>query len=533
MKNAVIYARYSSHAQNEQSIEGQLHVCNEYAKREGYTIVGEYIDRALTGRSDDRPQFQKMIADSKKKAFQFVIVYKLDRFARNRYDSAIYKHKLKQSGVKLLSAMENIGDNPESIILEAVLEASAEYYSVDLSQKIRRGRRESAAKGKFVGGGVPIGYKSVGGYLVLDELLAPHIKWAFEQYAAGMTKQEIINEFNKRGLRNRNGKEFNHNALHRVFRSEKYIGVLEQSGIRVENGCPALIDKNTFERVQSRLDMMHRSGARNKPTEVDYLLTGKIFCGHCGFSMHGVSGTGRHGGIFYYYQCTGRRKKRNGCQKKHEKKDFIEWYVVEQTVNYVLSPERIRTIAARVIAEYDKEFGDNSVAELENRVKALEREIEKAVDAALEMPKAARKPLYDKIERLGAEKEDVEIDLAKLRVANKIQFTEEEIVSWLQSFCKGDLFDMDFRRKIIDVFINSVFLFDDKIVIYYNLQGAKQISYIEMLEDVNAEGPGGDPEEPGGGSTSAACVPPSAAIVEPAFIFAGGLFGVVFPRPSE
>ncbi len=135
MKNAVIYARFSSHAQNEQSIEGQLRICYEYAKREGLSVIEEYIDRALTGRSDDRPDFQRMISDARKKAFQYVIVYKLDRFTRNRYDSAIYKHKLKQCGVKVLSAMENIGDNPESIILEAVLEASAEYYSVDLSKK--------------------------------------------------------------------------------------------------------------------------------------------------------------------------------------------------------------------------------------------------------------------------------------------------------------------------------------------------------------------------------------------------------------
>ena len=127
-RNAVIYARYSSHSQTEQSIEGQLRVCHEYAQREGFTIVGEYIDRAISGKTDDRPDFQRMISDSRKRAFQYVIVYKLDRFARNRYDSAVYKHKLKQNGVKVVSAMENIGDNPESIILEAVLEASAEYY---------------------------------------------------------------------------------------------------------------------------------------------------------------------------------------------------------------------------------------------------------------------------------------------------------------------------------------------------------------------------------------------------------------------
>ena len=531
---AVIYARYSSHRQDEQSIEGQLHVCHEYAKRNGYTIVGEYIDRAISGRSDDRPEFQQMIEDAKKKAWKYVIVYKLDRFARNRYDSAIYKHKLKQCGVKLLSAMEQIGDNPESIILEAVLEASAEYYSLELAQKVRRGRIESAGKGKFVGGGVPLGYRSEGGYLVLDEQRAPYVRQIFEQYADGISKREIIDDLNRRGFRNRQGKPLDHNAIHRVLRSEKYVGVLEQSGVRVEGGCPAIVDRATWDRVQARLDLMRRSGAKSPAgSEVEYLLTGKVFCGHCGMSMHGVSGTGKTGNVWYYYQCTGRRKKRNGCTKKHEKKDFLEWYVVEQTVDYILAPERVRKIAAAVVAEYEKEFGADQVRQLEERIAALGREIEKYIDAVVDLPKGARASLYDKIERLTDEKEALEVDLAKLRVANRIQLTEDEIVAWLRSFCKGDLFDMDFRRRIIDVLVNSVFVFADKIIIYYNVRGGKQVSYVEMLESYGEEGcPGPDDDLPEG-STSAAFGPPSETIVEPAIIFAGGLIGLVLPRPVD
>ena len=531
---AVIYARYSSHRQDEQSIEGQLHVCHEYAKRNGYTIVGEYIDRAISGRSDDRPLFQQMIDDSRKKVFRYVIVYKLDRFARNRYDSAIYKHKLKQNGVKLLSAMEQIGDNPESIILEAVLEASAEYYSLELAQKVRRGRIESAGKGKFVGGSIPLGYRSENGYLVLDEQRAPYVRQMFEQYADGVSKRDIIDDLNRRGFRNRQGKPLDHNAIHRVLRSEKYVGVLEQSGVRVEGGCPAIIDRDTWERVQARLDLMHRCGAKSPPSaEVEYLLTGKVFCGLCGKSMHGVSGTGKTGNTWYYYQCTGRRKHRNGCTKKHEKKDFLEWYVVEQTVAYILAPERVRKIAAAVVAEYEKEFGGDSVKQLEDQIAGVGREIEKYIDAVVDLPKSARSSLYDKIQRLTDEKEALEVDLAKLRVANKIRLTEDEIVDWLRSFCKGDLFDMDFRRRIIDVLVNSVFVFDDKIIIYYNVRGGKQVSYVEMLESYGEEGcPGPDDDLPES-STSAANGPPSETIVEPAIIFAGGLLGLVLPRPVE
>lgn len=252
--NAVIYARFSSHNQTEQSIEGQLRVCHDYAQREGYKIVGEYIDRAISGKTDDRPDFQQMIADSKKKAFQFVIVYKLDRFARNRYDSAIYRHKLKANGVKVLSAMENIGDNPESIILEAVLEASAEYYSVDLSQKIKRGSRESALKGQFLGGSVPYGYKVVDHHLVIDPEKAPVIQYVFEQYAKGVPKRKIIAEVNARGFRNAKGKPFGDTAFQTALRCEKYIGVMRWNDVVSE--CPALIDKETLKRCKNELPQM-------------------------------------------------------------------------------------------------------------------------------------------------------------------------------------------------------------------------------------------------------------------------------------
>ncbi|NLJ48338.1 MAG: recombinase family protein, partial [Candidatus Atribacteria bacterium] len=174
-------------------MDGQLRVCKDFAKSRKIKIVGEYIDRALTGKSDDRPQFQTMIDDAKKKTFDYVIVYKLDRFARNRYDSAIYKSKLKQFGVKVLSAMENIGDNPESILLEGMLESWAEYYSIDLSQKVRRGLRESAMKGQFVAGRIPLGYKIVNKKLEIDPTTAPIVQEIFTRYAAGEPKKAIIN----------------------------------------------------------------------------------------------------------------------------------------------------------------------------------------------------------------------------------------------------------------------------------------------------------------------------------------------------
>ena len=480
MESAVIYARFSSHRQTEQSIEGQLHVCYEYAQRKGLKIVGEYIDRALTGRSDDRPDFQRMISDAKKKAFDYVLVYKLDRFARNRYDSAIYKHKLKQCGVKVLSAMENIGDNPESIILEAVLEASAEYYSVDLSQKIKRGRRESASKGKYVGGSLPMGYRSENGRILIDEATAPIIQEFFRRYAAGESKKAIINDLNARGYRNQKGNPYGPSAFQAALRCEKYIGVLEQCGNRIENGCPALVEKETFDKVQERLNQNQQRPAHNK-AKIRYLLSGKAYCGDCGQPMIGISARGKCGELYYYYCCSGRRRWKN-CSKQHEKKDFLEWYIVEQTLEYVLTPQRIDTISSAVAAEYKSDFGSDKIKELERLIQKYERQTSKYLDMLLNVPESAQKALYQKIEESEACKTDMEINLAKLRIAHKIQYTEKEIAAWLKIFCKGDLMDPAFRERIIDTFVNTVYVYDNKIVIFYNIRGGKQVSYIEMEE---------------------------------------------------
>lgn len=432
----------------------------------------------MTGRSDDRPDFQRMLADAKKKEFQFVIVYKLDRFARNRYDSAIHKHSLKQNGVKVVSAIENIGDNPESIILEAILEASAEYYSIDLSQKIKRGRRDSAAKGKYIGGGLPWGYKAVDGTVMIDERKGPYWKQALEQYAESTDKKDVIAAINDAGFRNRNGKPYGLSAFQKGFISPINIGVLKQGEFIHE--CPAIISEETYKKILERNKLNKRIGG-GKKAKVEYILSAKAYCGYCGSAMLGVSGKGRHGGIFHYYSCGGRRR-HNGCKKTHEKKDFIEWYVVEQTVEYVLTPARMKTIAAAVVAEYDKEFNSGAIKELERRIAKLDRDIEKYVDMLLEVPKAAREKINEKIELFDQQKTDLEIDLAKLRIANGIRYTEEDIMAWLKQFCKGDLFDESFRRRIIDVFVNSVFLYDDRTVVFYNIRGGKQVSYMEMID---------------------------------------------------
>ena len=478
--NAVIYARYSSHNQTEQSIEGQLRDCYAFAEREGLQVIGEYIDRAITGRTDERPDFQRMIADARKQEFQRVIVWKFDRFSRDRYDSAIYKHKLKQCGVRVLSAMENVGEGDVSIILEALLEASAEQYSLDLSKKVLRGQRESRLKGTFLGGLTPIGYKLENRKLVADERTAPIVRYIFEQYAKGTSKQDIINELATRGILNRHGKPLSHSTLQTILKNKKYIGVYTHGGQDVAGGCEALIDEKTFLKVQEQLSKRKHAPAASKAV-IEYLLQGKLYCGYCGFNMFGDSGRGRNGSTYRYYACR-RRKKERDCKKKNEKKDFIEWYVVEQTVEYVLTPERIEYIASELVAQYKKDCGIDRIKTYEKQLDRIKAEISRLVDTLAVCPAAARQPIFDKMEQLDAEKQEVELDLSKLRISAKIQISKEHIADWLKQFCNGDALDVDFQKRIIDTFINSVYLYDDKVIIYYNIEGGKQVSYIDMID---------------------------------------------------
>ena len=484
--NAVIYARYSSHNQTEQSIEGQLRDCYAYAKRCDLTVVGEYIDRAISGTTDERPDFQRMIADAPKKQFQRILVWKLDRFARSRYDSAIYKHQLKQYGVRVLSVMENVGEGDESILLEALLEASAEYYSLDLKKKIQRGQRETIAKGRFCGGSVPYGYQSVDGKLVIDEKTAPHIRYVFEQYASGVPMKKIIDELTRRGVKTARGLPLTCNTFSRALVNSAYIGQYRYKGEVVPGLCERMIDDDTSEKVQKFVTVHKHAPAANRSENVEYLLQGKAFCGHCGAPMRGECGRGKNQRTYYYYNCAN-RKRYNSCPKSLEKKEFLERFAVEQTVRYVLTPERIKQVAQIIVAQYEKEFSGNKISELEKRIRQLENDLNKLVDSLIEAPKVAHKRIYEKMEALEVQKAECETDLTKLRIAHDIRFTEQEVAAWLKQFCSGDPSAPEFQHKIIDTFINSIYVYDDHIIIFYNIKGEKsQVALPDIPEEIDS-----------------------------------------------
>ena len=481
--NAVIYARYSSTAQQDQSIDGQLRYCYQYAAARGIRVVGEYIDRALSGtRADTRPEFQRMIQDARKKQFQFVLVWKLDRFARNRYDSVIYKNKLKNTGVRVLSVTEGVGEGSESTIMEAILEAMAEEYSRQISQNVSRGMREAARQANTVGGTIPLGYKLDGKKLVVEESEAQIIRYIYSRYTAGIGKKEIIADINAKGWRTRRKKPFTLSSLTAILQNRKYSGVYTYAGeIEVEGGCPAIVDKATFDKARQVAAQARRAPARAKAKE-EYLLAGKVFCGHCGAPMIGESGRGKGGVTYHYYTCAN-RKKAHTCRKHNEKKHFLEQYAVDQAVEYILDPVRIDAIAERVVQEYQKEFNASGIPALEAELRGIERSIEALVESLIKTSSpTAIQVINDKLAAHETRHAAISDDLAALKIASAAAITAADVTKWLRSFCKGDSADYQFRKQIIDVLINSIYVFDDKIIFFFNVRGGKQVSYIDMLD---------------------------------------------------
>ena len=279
---AVIYARYSSDNQREESIEGQIRECTAYAEKNGITVIKHYIDRALSAKTDNRPEFQQMIKDSEKRLFDIVLVWKLDRFARNRYDSAHYEYQLERNHVKLVSATEPISEGPAGIMVKSMLTGMAEYYSAELSEKVVRGMTENVLKGKYNGGTIPIGYTvDEEKFFQIDPLKAPFVVEAFQRYNDGATMKELMNWLNDSGVTTNRNQKFTYNSIQTLLTNRRYIGENRFKDIVMPDSIPVIIEKELFDSVQDKIAKNHRAPARHK-AEDDYLLTTKLFCGMCG-----------------------------------------------------------------------------------------------------------------------------------------------------------------------------------------------------------------------------------------------------------
>lgn len=476
---AVVYARYSSTNQREESIDQQIRECEEYAKRKDIVIISHYIDRALSAKTDHRPDFLKMIADSAKKQFDIVLVYQLDRFARNRYDSATYKYKLKKNGAKVISVKENISEDPSGIMLEAILEANAEYYSAELAQKINRGLEDNARNGKWIGGTVPLGYKlNKEKYLIVDPIGAKIVQTIFEMYEQGHEAKEIADHLNNKGYKTSLGRKFLRGSFHRMLKNEKYIGVYRYKNICNENGIPPIIDKETFFKIQKRIEKQKYTTAPNSYNP-DFLLTGKLICGHCETNMIGDGGTSKNGNKHYYYCCPNNRKKKI-CNLKSRKKDWLENLVIERSVSMLKQPGFIEEIATQAYNVQEEQKEDYSVAVLENQIKDLKKKLENCLTAVEKG--LVSETIMERIPQYENEIKELEIKLAHEKLLAKPFILEKDhIIFFLEKMLEKNENTKKYQEKIISTFIRAVIIRDYEIEIQYNYSNTPNISNKQII----------------------------------------------------
>ncbi|MCD8372050.1 MAG: recombinase family protein [Clostridia bacterium] len=455
---AVVYARYSSHSQTDQSIEGQLSEAHKYAAARGYKIIHEYCDYAKTGRNDNREQFQKMLKDTEKRQFDVIILWKVDRFGRNREEIAINKYRCKKNGVRVEYVAEQIPNTPEGVILESVLEGFAEYYSLQLSQNVRRGRLESAKKCQSVGGNILLGYKiDENKKYVINEETAPIVRMIYSSILEGNSISQTVQKLNESGYRRSNGKEFTFNSLQPILHNRRYTGIYIYEDLEIEGGIPQLIDEETFYNVQKILEK-NKKNHRYKTT--DYLLTGKAFCGKCGAKLVGDCGTARNGTVHYYYSCPNKKKKEKSCDLRSVRQDILEEIVLEKTFEMLRDDELLELIIDGTWELYQTQDSDSS--ELDNLKSQL-----KQVNAAIgNLIKAVELGIFNeetkqRMDELKAQQEDLTRSIAEQEALQTIKLTRNHISYFLYKLRDLDYSDKENCKKLIDCLINAVYINDD------------------------------------------------------------------------
>lgn len=484
---AVIYARYSCDNQREESIEGQLRECEAYCQKNDFTVVGTYIDRAESARTDQRPEFQHMIQDSSRGQFDLVIVWKMDRFARDRYDSANYKSRLKKKNIKVLSATENISGGPEGILMETLLEGMAEYFSAELAVKVNRGMKENALKCMHNGGLPPFGYTvDSGKHYQIDLVTAPVVQDIFARYDRGETMKEIVDFLHAAGIKGPRKNNLNINAIARILKNRKYIGEYSYRDVVVPDGIPALVEKALFERVQARMAKNRRAPAQRKAEE-DYLLTTKLFCGECGAMMVGECGTSSgNGRKYHYYRCVNSKRNKT-CNAKHKSvsKIPIENAVIQSVMEKIMDDAFVNFIADSVMELQGS--GNPLLESLEKQLTDTERSIENLLDAL--QAGVGIDAVKQRLAALDEAKKSLQAQIAIEKISHPL-LTRDEVVYWICRFRRLDMSVLEDRRRLVDSFVNSVTIYDGRIVITFNYKDGQKTLPISALKSSDTGSPG-------------------------------------------
>ncbi len=504
MKKAVAYARFSTDMQREESIDAQFRAIEDYCNRNDILLIQKYKDEGISGTSDDRPDFQEMIKASEDGLFDYVVVHKLDRFTRSKYDSAIYKRRLKENGVRVLSVLENLDDSPESLILESVLEGMSEYYSKNLSREVKKGMSENAYKGKFNGGTPPLGFDvdDEGDY-VINEWEARAVKIIFNMYANGHSYKDIIEVLNGDGYKTKKGRPFGRNSLYEILRNEKYIGNYvyrkenyegfgkkrnthserdRKDMIILEGKIPAIISKNMWETVQMRREENKHVGGAFKAKRT-YILSGILVCGSCDEKMSGCMRRSSNGREYYYYRCASNTKTEY-CTSVNA--DKIE-STVKERFDRAIFTDHNKKIVAEAIEQYSRIYRDSEANKdkIDYNAELLDTttQINRIVDAIANG--ASTPSMYEKLKDLENKKAAIISEIDKIIAYEKQDDAlREQIESFLNSHSSINDFTPEKQKTILSMFIESIVYRQDSLRIKMRMIDP------EVLNNGNRDGAG-------------------------------------------
>ena len=479
MINVVGYARYSSDNQREESIVAQERAIKEFCQKNNYNLIKLYKDEAISGTSiKDRTEFLELIEDSKKKEFQCVVVHKFDRFARNRYDHAIYEKKLNDNGVKLLSVLEQLNDSPESVILKSVLTGMNEYYSLNLSREVKKGKNENALKCIHNGGIPPLGYDlDENKRYIINEIEADTVRIIYKLYDEGIGYVSIAEQLNKMGRLNKLGKPFRKTSIRDILLNEKYTGVfvygkkdahgrLTGKELKIDGGIPQIISKEEFENVHMKM-RRRKTGSRATAHET-YFLTGFCTCGECGGRYSGgYRSRQRDGSINYGYTCINRKTKVNDCKNKAIRKEILEEFVFKTIKKEIFTEKRIKHIATKV----EKIVNEKMLNRIEE-IKKIEIEIDKTknkIETLLEIfleNKISKEIFENKNGKLENELFGLTQEKNKLSASKKI--SKENIENFIRNF-KSNFNKINVKKLIIETFVKEIKVYETSVEIVLRL----------------------------------------------------------------
>ena len=455
--NAIIYARYSSHNQRDVSIEQQIEACRKHAAELGLTITDTYEDRAISGRTDNRPAFQRMMRDAEDEKFQYVLAWKSNRMGRNMMQAMVNESRLMDCGVKVFYAEEDFDDSAAGrFALRSMMNVN-QFYSDNLAEDVRRGLMDNASK-CMANGRQPLGYKrGEDGKVVVDEPAAAIVREIYTRIASGEMFMDIARDLNRRGIKTQSGSEWNKSSFKVLCRNERYRGIYIYGDTRIEGGIPPIVDDVLWYKVQEVLNVKKSKNRHHCPSDEDYILTGKLRCGKCGGYMIGMSGRSKTGDVHHYYACQNRRVGHT-CDKKNIRRDVIEPAVAQAIKQYCLTDDAIEWITDQTIAYWEDEDRKLQIDSIENDLSAVQSSISNVMKA-IEMG-VITETTRDRLIELERQQTDLKSKLA-LAKEEIVHVDRKDLISSLLAFRHGNVHDRAYQEKLFNAFLIAVYVYDD------------------------------------------------------------------------